>query len=182
MITGFDATALQLLPTFLQYSHLRMTPVEADHMSTVVSIAYIGNCLLTFVVSFKWWSKVLIYINWFAILIGTILLVIYQCLLLDTGILIASSILMGMGFATMYPHLFSYCQDRIKLGNIVTGSVVCLNGILCAVLPVICGQYIAVHPLALPYMTIIMCLIGLVLFVILDVLFYRKAKSDMTVT
>ncbi|XP_054152547.1 sodium-dependent glucose transporter 1-like [Oppia nitens] len=176
---GFEFMTFQLLPTYLEYSHLHMPPNEGDHMLTIMTVSFLAYCLISFFLSMKYWSKNSIYINWAAILIGNIILLVFNHSSLGMGALITGSIFIGIGLSTLYPSVFAFVESQIEISNVAGGLVVCACGFFSAIFPVICGKFVNENPEVIPIMNLILGTFGLTVFIILDILLYRQSKTNI---
>ncbi|XP_054152550.1 uncharacterized protein LOC128951326 [Oppia nitens] len=147
---GISNTTFQMMTTFLESSYLRMSTQSGDHMVSIMAIIIIS---------------------------GNILLALFEYLMFDEWLLIVALVFMGIGLSTIFPALFTFVEQHMTISNITGGLCVCATGTSSTILPVICGQFIRQTPLVLPYMNIILSTVGLLVFIVLDVVLYRKQKS-----
>ncbi|XP_054152549.1 sodium-dependent glucose transporter 1-like [Oppia nitens] len=176
IIVGIAYTTFNLLPTFMEYSHLNMAPEEADTMQTILSVTMLIYAIVYTLLSIKYWCymKNLVYINWLMVLVGNIVLILFIYYQLGTWSIWLGYICLGIGHSTLYCSAITFVESHIKLSNRVTGLCVCVTGLCSAIFPVICGQFIKRAPVALPYMNMVLGTIGLTAFILLHVLLYRK--------
>ncbi|XP_054152508.1 uncharacterized protein LOC128951283 [Oppia nitens] len=183
IIVGLNFTTFNLLPTFMEYSHLNMAPEKADTMQTILSVTMLIYVTVYTLLALKYWCymKNLIYINWFMLLSGNIVLILFIHYQLNTWAIWLGYIFLGIGHSTLYSCAMTFVSSHIKLSNRVTGTVVCVTGLCSAIFPVICGQFVHHWPVALPSMNLILGTSGLVAFILLHVLLNQKAKPNSNV-
>ncbi|CAG2100449.1 unnamed protein product [Medioppia subpectinata] len=133
---GLEIMNFQLIPTFLSDSYQPMSASKSSLMLGLLNGVFAIFCLINFVVAIKFWTKNYIYVNLILVIVSNILLFVYQYYEYSERLLMAGIVIMGIGFSTTYPSIYTFFESNLTLDNTTTSIFISATGIMIAVFPV----------------------------------------------
>ena len=127
---GLELMNFQLIPTFLQDSYQHISDSQSSQLLAILTGVFAITRLINFVVAIKYWTKNYIYVNLILIFISNILLFLYEYCEYSEGVLMAGLIIMGIGFSTVYPSVYTFFESQLTLSNTTVGVFISAGGIL----------------------------------------------------
>ncbi|CAG2167233.1 unnamed protein product [Oppiella nova] len=146
---GMEVMNFQLITTFAKYSHLHLTGSDAALVQTIMAGAFALFRGINFIISIKYWSENIIFANIIVIIVGNIVMVLFEVNGYSHTVLWIGVIITGTGFSTVFASVYAFLEKHLTISNAIGGLCVCASGLMAALLPTLCGQFIEDNPLAL---------------------------------
>ena len=176
---GIEITNFQLIATFAKNSHLQLSPSDSALVQSLLAGAFALCRGIIFLITFFYWSEKSIYLNLIIIFIGNTVLFLYQFNEFSKAYLWAGVIICGSGFSSMFPSVYAFLENQFTISNTIGGLFVCISGLVGAVLPTLCGQFVEDQPLTLVYVNYICAAIITISFILFNILIYGKSQSKI---
>ncbi|CAG2167234.1 unnamed protein product [Oppiella nova] len=116
---GFEFMVFELLPTFIEKSYLQLSAYKSALIYAIGTATFTAARGLNVLVSIKFWSKNSIYLNLILIIIGNIILVLFETHEYSETVLIAGVVVLCVGLSTTYPSIYAFLESQLSLGNTV---------------------------------------------------------------
>ena len=174
---GMEIMNFQLIATFAKNSHLQMSNSDSAVVQSLLAGAFTLLRAIVFIISLKFWSAKTLYLNFITIFIGNTLLFLFEYNNYSKSFLWLGAIICGAGFSSVFPSTYAFLENQFTISNNLGGLFVCLSGLMAAILPTLCGQFIEDEPLTLVYINYIITAIIASTFIIFNLIIYKKSKS-----
>ncbi|XP_054157271.1 major facilitator superfamily domain-containing protein 4A-like [Oppia nitens] len=149
---GMENINFEYLSTFNVNTDLKLSEQTSDVIMSVMSASYTLGRGIGIILAIKVQPKYFLYTNFILISIGN--LILYLSANTSEIWLYVGTVILGFGFSTVFPSIFSYMESRIRLTNTVCGILSVSCAIIATVDPIIVGQYISNYPYILLYVNI----------------------------
>lgn len=170
---GMEACTQQFIPTFGQYSDLKMTESASAYVLTGLTAAYAIGRAIGILIIFKVRPEILICLNFVLILIANCILLIWAND--NLTMFWIGCIIIGAGFATMFPTFCAFMEKYLLFTNAV-GSIVCVvASVFASTYPLIVGHLIKQRVVVLTYVNFFSTAVC-ILAMIFGYLFVRRIK------
>ncbi|XP_054163363.1 sodium-dependent glucose transporter 1A-like [Oppia nitens] len=176
---GMEVMNFQLISSFAKYSHLQLSGNDSALVQTIMAGAFALFRGINFVISFKFWSENLLFLNFIIIIVGYVVILLFEIYNYSKIVLLIGVIIVGSGFSTIYALVYAFLEKHLTISNTIGGLFVCTSGLMAALLPTLCGQFIEEHPLALIYMSLICTIIIGISFTTFKIVVYFRAKLQV---
>ncbi|CAG7837050.1 unnamed protein product, partial [Allacma fusca] len=165
VIQAMEGIAFQFLPTFTHYSEVQMSEVEGANIMTAFTIAYTLGRLAGIFVSLKIIPQVLICVNILFVFASSVVLLIAGNGSDTHSTMLVGSILLGIGFSTLFPSIFDYLKIHLEITNVV-GAILMVAGMsISSISPLIVGVFIEETPAVIVYLNFVCISVGVATFV-----------------
>ena len=154
------------LPTYLNKSDLQTDQSTVLSMMTVVGVAYALGRLLNIALAIKLDVRVILYCNLVLIVTGNLVLTFlaaHQTVYLTW----LSVVLLGLGYSSTFPCLFSYIEQRITITNNLNSLLVFLTSSVFSVNSIVIGNSIDDNPALFQYLNSTFSILFVMLFCVL---------------
>lgn len=154
------------LPTYLQKSDLQTDPHTVLSMMTVVGFAYALGRLANIVLAIRMDVLVMLYCNLALIVTGNLVLTFWasrQTVFLTW----LSVLLLGLGYSSTFPCLFSFIEQRITITNSLNSFLVFVTSSVFAADSLVIGGSIDQNPSLFQYLNSTFSVLFVVLFCVL---------------
>ncbi|UXI18778.1 hypothetical protein NH340_JMT04721 [Sarcoptes scabiei] len=173
---GLEVTYLQFLAQFSNAVPLPIHGTMSANLEAATGTAYAIGGLLATIASFRVHSQHMIYVNFFVINLGTIVLWIFsESSLLGFWI---GNILVGLGFSSCYATAYTFLEHQINVTNVIGSIFLFAGGSGTALFPILLAELCS-KPLYLVYLSFFCTNLALLLFVVMHVMTgirYRQVK------
>ncbi|KAG4076474.1 hypothetical protein HA402_005917 [Bradysia odoriphaga] len=161
--TGMEVSTMQFLPTFGQYSDLKMTESASSYVLTgLIGMSCIGR-LIGAIIIVKVRPELLIFINFILVLAGNLILLIWSNDSLPMFWL--GSMILGMGFSTIFPGFCAFMEKYLVFTTSVASSVLVFGAFVSSIYPFIIGKFIERHAVVLTYTNLFSTSAGIVVMI-----------------
>jgi len=171
---GMEIMNFQLVSSFAQNCHLKLSDSKSADVLTFLAGAFTFGRALSIIISIKYSPQKMIFVNYIIIIIANIILLLFELNQNSVLMLWIGNVILGFGFSSVFPAVYAFLERHITIGNSMGAFFVCTSGLMAALLPTVCGQFIADEPLALIYINFICTLINCSAFIIFNVLVRYK--------
>lgn len=188
LILGFEiANELNLnyyLPTYLHKSNLSISQdVTADMMALIGGMYCFGR-LFNILTSFKIDVRIMLYINLALIISGNLILTFFATAAKISNVW-TSVVLLGLGYSSLFPNLFSFIEQRITITNTLNSFLVFTTSTVFMVNSLVIGNSIDNNPPLYQYINLSFSILFIALFFVLhstDLWKKRLLKNIKTVS
>lgn len=160
---GMEACTQQFIPIFGQYSDLKLTESASAYVLTGLTAAYAVGRGLGVIIIFKIRPEIIICINFVLILIANCILLIWANN--NLTMFWISSIMIGSGFATMFPTFCAFMEKYLVFTNAI-GSIICVvASVFASTYPLIVGHLIKERAVVLSYtnfFSTVVCILAMI--------------------
>ena len=127
----------------------------------IASDVQIGRGIGIFV-AMKVRPKYFLYCDLLLISMGNTILYFYA----DNSVVISfvGTVVLGLGFSTFFPCIYSYLEEHIHLTNVICGILMVSCASIATIDPIVVGQYIDNNPFILIYVNIGSTILVLIAF------------------
>lgn len=154
------------LPSYLQKSDLQTDPHTVLSMMTVIGVAYALGRLVNIALAIRVDVRVMLYLNLALIVAGNLVLTFWatrQTVYLTW----LSVVLLGLGYSSTFPCLFSFIEQRITITNSLNSFLVFVTSSVFAVDSLVIGNSIDNNPSLFQYLNSTFSILFVVLFGVL---------------
>ncbi|KAI1285830.1 Major facilitator superfamily domain-containing protein 4B [Halotydeus destructor] len=176
---GLEQNTMNYLSTFVVHVDLKLSKSTGAFMTSAMSASYTISRLLSIFLATRLPTVLMLYLDFAVMLVGNVL-VLKFCNTSEVGLWIGL-IVMGFGFSSCFPAIYSFLEERINVTNTVCGIFMFASSIATTIEPLFEGQYIEEWPEIFVYINVASVLACVVLFVCLhytDHLKYIYSRSS----
>ncbi|XP_076307967.1 LOW QUALITY PROTEIN: sodium-dependent glucose transporter 1A-like [Tachypleus tridentatus] len=172
---GLEVTYGQMIATFVVVGPLKLSKSKGSFITSFYWGTYTFARGVAIFISMKLSSFVMLMIDIFIVLGASLLLVIFVSS--SEEILWAASGLLGIGMASIYPSIVSWCEKYIVMTNKVTSTFVVTTSLGETVLPLLVGHYIEHTPMFLMYVMLSGIICAFLAFLVIWQFVYRQKSK-----
>ncbi|XP_037036783.1 sodium-dependent glucose transporter 1-like [Bradysia coprophila] len=160
---AMEVSTMQFLPTFGQYSDLKMTESASSYVLTgLIGMSCIGR-LIGAIIIIKVRPELIIFINFIFVITGNSILLIWANDNLPMFWL--GSMILGMGFSTIFPGFCAFMEKYLVLTTSIASSVLVFGSLVSSIYPFIIGKFIERHAVVLTYTNLFSTSAGIVVMI-----------------
>lgn len=146
---GMEVSTFQFIPTFGQYSNLKMSESASAYVLTgLLAMFAIGRAIGTIFI-FKVRPELILLTNFIFIIIANLILL--TCATSNLTMFWIGSILLGLGYSTMFPSFCAFMEKYLVFTSGITSLIVVFAATTAAIYPVIIGKKIEQNAVILTY-------------------------------
>ncbi len=165
---GMEIMNFNLVPTFARLSHLKLTDSDCAIVLSYLAGSFTISRGISIIIAMKYPPEKMIFVNYVIVLIANIVLLIFELNQNSLTMLWIGNVILGIGFSSIFPAVYAFLERYITISNSMGAFFVCGSGLMAALLPTVCGQFIEKEPLTLIYMNFICIFIVSSAFIILN--------------
>lgn len=159
---GMEVTTFQFIPTFGQYSDLKMTESASAYVLTgLTGMFAVGRGIGTIFI-FKVRPELILLTNFIFIVAANLILLTYAN---DNLIMFwIGSILLGAGYSTMFPSFCAFMEKYLVFTSAIASTIVVFATSVASIYPLIVGKFIAQNAVVLTYtnfISTVVCVIAM---------------------
>ena len=195
---GMENINFEYLQTFYLNTKLNLSEDTSDLIVSAMSASYTVNILksshklLSFFgsqigrgigifLAIKVEPKYFLYCDLLLISIANAILYFYANT--SETMLIIGTVILGLGFSTVFPCIYSYMERHIRLTNVICGILMVSCASIATVDPIIVGRYIKDYPYILLYVNIGSTVLVIMAFMSIEITSaFRKTTKLITHT
>ena len=167
---GQETAFFQFSASFATQTDLHLSKNTAAFMASALALSFTITRALSILIAIKISPQFMIYAD--CVIIFTAQLVILFYANTNENFLWLGNIMMGMGFASIFPSFYPFIEKNLKITNIVGSVFIFCTGLSGCVCPLIVGLFIE----SKPFMLIYLCLTSTLLTILALILMHLSTK------
>jgi hypothetical protein len=174
---GMENINFEYLSTFSFNIKLNLSKKTSALILSAMSAAYTIGRGVGIVLAIKIEPKYFLYCDIILISIGNTIMYLYANT--SETMFITGVVILGFGFSTVFPCIYSYMEQQIRLTNFICGILMVSCATIAIVDPIIVGRYIKDYPYILLYVNIGSTVLVVISFLTIEISALIK-KHNMT--
>ncbi|CAG2120194.1 unnamed protein product, partial [Medioppia subpectinata] len=173
---GMENINFEYLSTFYYNTELNLTKQTSDLIASSMSAAYtIGRGVGIFL-AIRVQPKYFLYLDLVLIASGNAILYVFS----NTSEVMVyfGTIVLGFGFSTVFPCVFTYMELFIPMTDMVCGIITVSGALIAIIDPIIVGRFITDAPYILLYLNIGSTVLVVIAFLTIETITYTKRRQD----
>ena len=164
---GQETAYFQFSASFATQTDLHLSKNTAAFMASALALSFTITRAVSVLIAMKLSAQYMIYIDCLVIFTANILILLYANT--NENFLWLANIMMGAGFASVFPSFYPFIQNKLNITNII-GSIFLfctgLSGIFC---PLIVGLFIERKPFMLVYLCLTSTILTILALILLQI-------------
>ena len=167
---GQETAYFQFSASFATETDLHLSKKTAAFMASALALSFTITRALSILIAIKISPQIMIYIDCFVIFNAQLIILFYANT--NENYLWLGNVLMGTGFASIFPSFYPFIEKNLKISNIIGSIFIFCTGLSSCVCPLIVGLFIE----SKPFMLIYLCLTSTLLTIFALILMHLTAK------
>jgi fucose permease len=164
---GMENINFEYLSTFSFNLKLNLSKQTSALVLSAMSAAYTVGRGVGIVLAIKIEPKYFLYCDIILISIGNAIIYIYANT--SETMYITGVVILGLGFSTVFPCIYSYMEQHIRLTNFICGILMVSCASIAIIDPIIVGRYITDYPYILLYVNIGSTVLVMISFLTIEI-------------
>ncbi|KAI1290836.1 Major facilitator superfamily domain-containing protein 4B [Halotydeus destructor] len=171
---GIELNAGSYLQTFAHNVNPNISISEASYLGSGFYAAFAVSRVVNIFLALKLRTVVMIWIDVILIVLGTVIIFLTAATSV-TGLWIGV-VVMGIGFSSCWPGVFSFVEERISVTDTISGIFNFFTGLHPIAAPFLQGLYIQTFPMIFAYINLVSAITVVLSFIVLHSTDFTKAK------
>lgn len=149
---GIEMNAMNYLEMFVVKGPLKLSKEKGAHMTSVMAGAFtIGRGASVYLAT-KVTPVTMLYFDVIFMMLGTLIILIFGHI--SEAYIWLGIIVLGLGFASVYPTTYAFLEPRVHLDNTCTGIMLFVSSLIPAVNPIIVGSFVHIYPMVFMWLNL----------------------------
>ncbi|XP_054166697.1 sodium-dependent glucose transporter 1-like [Oppia nitens] len=164
---GQETVYFQFSASFATQTDLHISKTTAAFMASALAMSFTITRALSILIAIKISPQYMIYIDSLVIFTAQIVILVYANT--NENYLWFGNILMGAGFASVFPSFYPFIERYLKITNIVSSMFIFCTGLSSCICPLIVGLFIETKPFMLIYLCLSSTILTIVALILLQI-------------